>query len=151
MNFRNLLRKNSAIAGITAETMGLRDPEGNYYFRSRKDDLIIKGREKIYPAEIENVLSKHPNVTESVIGVDDPILGQEIPAFANLKDPDASTESELIKFCTQSLARFKQPKRIVVINRLGDMPELGANEKILHRQLRDYYERRRATTANLKG
>jgi acyl-CoA synthetase (AMP-forming)/AMP-acid ligase II len=126
---------------------GLRDNEGNYYFRSRKDDLIIKGGEKIYPAEIENVLSKHPNVTESaVIGVDDAILGQEICAFANLKDPDASTESDLLKFCAQSLARFKQPKRIVVINRLGDMPELpkGPTKKILHRRLRDYYERRLA-------
>jgi acyl-CoA synthetase (AMP-forming)/AMP-acid ligase II len=126
---------------------GLRDDEGNYYFRSRKDDLIIKGGEKIYPAEIENVLSKHPNVTESaVIGVDDPILGHEICAFVNLKDPDASTESELIKFCAQSLARFKQPKRIVIINRLGDMPELpkGPTKKILHRRLRDYYESRLA-------
>ncbi len=124
---------------------GLRDNEGNYYFRSRKDDLIIKGGEKIYPAEIENVLSKHPNVTESaVIGVDDAILGQEICAFANLRDPDASTESELLKFCAQSLARFKQPKRIVVINHLADMPELpkGPTKKILHRRLRDYYESR---------
>jgi acyl-CoA synthetase (AMP-forming)/AMP-acid ligase II len=126
---------------------GLRDTEGNYYFRSRKDDLIVKGGEKIYPAEIENVLSKHPNVTESaVIGVDDPILGQEICAFANLKDPDASTESELLQYCAQSLARFKQPKRIVIINQLGDMPELpkGPTKKILHRRLRDYYESRLA-------
>ena len=126
---------------------GLRDIEGNYYFRSRKDDLIVKGGEKIYPAEIENVLSKHPNVTESaVIGVDDPILGQEICAFANLKDPDAASESDLLKFCAQLLARFKQPKRIVIINRLGDMPVLpkGPTQKILYRQLRDYYDRRLA-------
>jgi acyl-CoA synthetase (AMP-forming)/AMP-acid ligase II len=133
---------------------GLRDNEGNYYFCSRKDDLIIKGGEKIYPAEIENVLSKHPNITESaVIGVDDAILGQEICAFANLKDPDASTESELLKFCAQSLARFKQPKRIVVINRLGDMPELpkGPTKKILHRRLRDYYESRLANKEGVEG
>jgi acyl-CoA synthetase (AMP-forming)/AMP-acid ligase II len=133
---------------------GLRDNKGNYYFRSRKDDLIIKGGEKIYPAEIENVLSKHPNVTESaVIGVDDAILGQEICAFANLKDPDASTEGELLKFCAQSLARFKQPKRIVVINRLGDMPELpkGPTKKILHRRLRDYYENRLANKEVVEG
>ncbi len=133
---------------------GLRDKEGNYYFRSRKDDLIIKGGEKIYPAEIENVLSKHPNVTESaVIGVDDAILGQEICAFVNLKDPGASTESELIKFCAQSLARFKQPKHIVVINRLGDMPELpkGPTKKILHRRLRDYYESQLANRERAEG
>jgi acyl-CoA synthetase (AMP-forming)/AMP-acid ligase II len=124
---------------------GFRDQEGNYYFCSRKDDLIIKGGEKIYPAEIENVLSKHPNVAEcAVIGVEDPILGQELCAFANLKDQKASTENELVKFCAQSLARFKQPRRVVVINGLGDMPELpkGPTKKILYRKLRDYYENR---------
>ena len=124
---------------------GFRDQEGNYYFCSRKDDLIIKGGEKIYPAEIENVLSKHPNVAEcAVIGVEEPILGQELCAFANLKDQNASTEQELVKFCAQSLARFKQPRRVVVINALGDMPELpkGPTKKILYRKLRDYYENR---------
>ena len=133
---------------------GLRDSDGHYYFRSRKDDLIVKGGEKIYPAEIENVLSKHPNVTESaVIGVDDAILGQEICAFAHLKDANATSESELLKFCAQSLARFKRPKRIVVINRLGDMPELpkGPTKKILYRVLRDYHERRLGNSEDPEG
>jgi acyl-CoA synthetase (AMP-forming)/AMP-acid ligase II len=133
---------------------GLRDQEGNYYFRGRKDDLIVKGGEKIYPAEIENVLSKHPNIVESaVIGVDDAILGQEICAFAKLKDAHASTEAELLAFCAQSLARFKQPKRIVIINRLGDMPELpkGPTKKILYRLLRQYYERRLANSEDPEG
>lgn len=133
---------------------GMRDADGNYYFRSRKDDLIVKGGEKIYPAEIENVLSKHPNVTESaVIGIDDPILGQEICAFAKLKDVNATTESELLKFCAQSLARFKQPKRVVIINRLDDMPELpkGPTKKILYRVLRDYYGRRIANSEDPEG
>jgi len=128
---------------------GLRDSGGSYYFRSRKDDLIVKGGEKIYPAEIENVLSQHPNVSESaVIGVEDPILGQEICAFARLKDDSASTEADLLNYCAKSLARFKQPKRIVITNRLGDMPELpkGPTKKILHRLLREYYERRLANS-----
>jgi len=122
---------------------GLRDREGNYYFRSRKDDLIIKGGEKIYPAEIENVLSRHPNVTEcAVIGVEDAILGQELCAFVNLKDPNISTEAELIKFCAQALARFKQPRRIIAINGLDGLTELpkGPTKKILYRKLRDYYD-----------
>ena len=133
---------------------GLRDKEGNYYFRSRKDDLIVKGGEKIYPAEIENVLSQHPNVIESaVIGVDDAILGQEICAFARLKDVAATTEHDLLKFCGQSLARFKQPKRIVIINWLTDMPELpkGPTKKILYRALRDYYGHRLANSENPEG
>jgi acyl-CoA synthetase (AMP-forming)/AMP-acid ligase II len=133
---------------------GLREKDGHYYFRSRKDDLIVKGGEKIYPAEIENVLSKHPNVTESaVIGVDDPILGQEICAFALLKDVNATSEADLLKYCAQSLARFKKPKRIVIINRLGDMPELpkGPTKKILYRVLRDYYLRRLSNSEDPEG
>jgi acyl-CoA synthetase (AMP-forming)/AMP-acid ligase II len=133
---------------------GLRDAEGSYYFRSRKDDLIIKGGEKIYPAEIENVLSRHPNVTEcAVIGVENAILGQELCAFANLKDPNATTEPELVKFCAQSLARFKQPKMVIIINKLGDMPELpkGPTKKILYRKLRDYYESRLSKPKDPEG
>ena len=132
---------------------GLRDANGDYYFRSRKDDLIVKGGEKIYPAEIENVLSQHTNVAEcAVIGVDDPILGQEICAFARLKDNSASSEPDLLAYCAKSLARFKQPKRIVITNRLGDMPELpkGPTKKILHRMLRDYYEKRLANSEDME-
>ena len=124
---------------------GVRDKDGDYFFRSRKDDLIVKGGEKIYPAEIENVLSTHPNVTEcAIIGVDDVILGQEICAFVSLKDPGASPEADLLNYCSRFLARFKQPKRIVIVNQIEDLAELpkGPTKKILYRVLRDYYERR---------
>jgi len=133
---------------------GYRDSDGFYYFRGRKDDLIVKGGEKIYPAEVENVLSLHPNVAESaVIGVDDAILGQEICAFVKLKDNAASTEKELLSYCAESLARFKQPKRIVIINRLDDMLDLpkGPTKKILHRELRDYYQRRILNSEDPEG
>jgi acyl-CoA synthetase (AMP-forming)/AMP-acid ligase II len=133
---------------------GLRDDDAFYYFRGRKDDLIVKGGEKIYPAEIENVLSQHPNVAEAAaIGVDDPILGQEICAFVNLRDADASNEAQLLSFCSTSLARFKQPKRIVIINGLKNMPELpkGPTKKILHRQLRDYYQERLTNSEEIRG
>jgi acyl-CoA synthetase (AMP-forming)/AMP-acid ligase II len=124
---------------------GMRDGEGDYFFRGRKDDLIVKGGEKIYPAEIENVLSTHPNVVEcAAIGVDDVILGQEICAFVRLKEPAHTPEADLLSYCSRSLARFKQPKRIVVVDQLEDMPELpkGPTKKVLYRVLRQYYERR---------
>jgi acyl-CoA synthetase (AMP-forming)/AMP-acid ligase II len=124
---------------------GLRDSEGNYYFRGRRDDLIVKGGEKIYPAEIENVLQANREVVEAaVIGIEDAILGQEICAFVNLKVGSALTERDLQTFCAQSLARFKQPKRIIITSTLGDMPELpkGPTKKVLHRKLRDYYTER---------
>jgi acyl-CoA synthetase (AMP-forming)/AMP-acid ligase II len=123
---------------------GMRDCDGDYFFRGRKDDLIVKGGEKIYPAEIENVLSTHPNVVEcAAIGIDDAILGQEICAFVRLKEPARTPEADLLSYCSRSLARFKQPKRIVVVDQLEDMPELpkGPTKKVLYRVLREYYER----------
>ena len=64
-----------------------------------------------------------------------------------------ATRSELRDFCAKSLARFKQPKRIVIINRLENMPELpkGPTKKILHRELRDYYQKRLANSENSAG
>jgi acyl-CoA synthetase (AMP-forming)/AMP-acid ligase II len=134
---------------------GYRESDGFYYFRGRKDDLIVKGGEKIYPAEVENILSLHPNVAEcAVVGVDDAILGQEICAFVRLNESGKTTESELIQYCSVPLARFKQPKQIVIVNNLPDMPELpkGPTKKILHRKLRDYYSERLVNSANpLRG
>ena len=129
---------------------GYREADGFYYFRGRKDDLIVKGGEKIYPAEVENVLGLHPAVAEAaVIGVNDAILGQEVCAFVRLKDADAASENDLLDYCAKSLARFKQPKRIVIINQLADMPELpkGPTKKILHRAVRDYYEKQLSNNA----
>jgi acyl-CoA synthetase (AMP-forming)/AMP-acid ligase II len=124
---------------------GFRDKDGDYFFRGRRDHLVVKGGEKIYPAEIENVLSTHPNVVEcAAIGVDDVILGQEICAFVRLNDPACTPEADLLNYCSRFLARFKQPKRIVVVNQLEDMAELpkGPTKKILYGVLREYYERR---------
>jgi acyl-CoA synthetase (AMP-forming)/AMP-acid ligase II len=129
---------------------GYREADGFYYFRGRKDDLIVKGGEKIYPAEVENILGLHPAVAEAaVIGVNDAILGQEVCAFVRLKDADAASENDLLDYCAKSLARFKQPKRIVIINQLADMPELpkGPTKKILHRAVRDYYEKQLSNNA----
>ena len=130
---------------------GMRDQDGYYYFRGREDDLIVKGGEKIYPAEIENVLATHPAVSEcAVIGVEYAILGQEICAFAKLADSANVTEADLLRHCAESLARFKQPKRVVILNRLSDMREFpkGPTRKILYRELREDYYRRLANAAD---
>jgi acyl-CoA synthetase (AMP-forming)/AMP-acid ligase II len=122
---------------------GYRDDNNCYFFKERKDSLIIKGGENIYPAELENVLYQHPGVAEcAVIGIPDKLLGEEICAFVRLKDETAITETELMKFCQDKIANFKLAKKIIIINRLGDLTEIpkGPTQKILYRKLKEYYQ-----------
>ena len=75
---------------------GRRD-KNNYFFHERRDSLIIKGGENIYPAEIENIIYKNPHIQEcAVIGIKDKFLGENICAFVRLKK-DHCTNVEEIK------------------------------------------------------
>ncbi len=122
---------------------GYLDDDGHLYFKTRKDYLISKGGEKIYPSEIENVLFAHPAVDEcAVIGVPDQLLGQEIVAFVKLGRE--ATKGELAEFFAGKLAHHKHPKEIIVVNQLADLGEIpkGPTKKVLYRVLADYYQRR---------
>ena len=121
---------------------GKKDENGYFYFYGRKDSLIIKGGENIYPAELENVLYKHPDISEcAVIGVPDKFLGEDICGFVKLNDNSFITEQELKEFCKGKIADYKQAKRIFIINKsedLNDIPK-GPTKKVLYRELKQYY------------
>jgi acyl-CoA synthetase (AMP-forming)/AMP-acid ligase II len=122
---------------------GYRNKDGSYYFLTRKDHLIIKGGENIYPAELENILFMHPSVAESaVVGIPDDILGENICAFIKLNDGVPKIkETELIKFCRGKIAQYKIPKKIIIIDYLEDLKEIpkGPTKKVLYRVLKQYY------------
>ena len=116
------------------------DADGNIYFKTRKDYLIIKGGENIYPSEIENALFAHAAVDEcAAIGVPDDLLGQHIVAFVKLNKQ--CTEADLKEFLTGKLAHYKHPKRIFNVSELealDDIPK-GPTKKVLYRSLLVYY------------
>lgn len=86
--------------------------EGRLYLRSRRSDLIIRGGENVYPAEIETVLAQHPDVVEClVLGVPHPDLGQEVAAVVVLRPGSTATEESLRELTADALAYFKVPKR----------------------------------------
>ena len=121
---------------------GHRDENGYFYIHGRKDSLIIKGGENIYPAEIENILYKFGAVDEcAVIGIPDKLLGEEICAFVKVKEKDFEI-NEFNDFIKNHLASFKQPKKIIIINQLKDMKEIpkGPTKKILYKDLKNYYK-----------
>jgi acyl-CoA synthetase (AMP-forming)/AMP-acid ligase II len=88
----------------TGDLGRLRD--GRLFMASRRSDLIMRGGENVYPAEIEAVLTEHPDVTEcAVFGVDDPDLGQSVAAVV----VTSATEPELAAFLAERLAYYKVP------------------------------------------
>jgi acyl-CoA synthetase (AMP-forming)/AMP-acid ligase II len=100
----------------------------------RKKDMIIRGGENIYPAELEAVLHEHPGVAEAaVVGVPDPIYGENVIAFCVARPNAQPTEAELIEHVAGQVARFKAPARVHFLPALPKSP-IG---KILRRVLRD--------------
>jgi fatty-acyl-CoA synthase len=96
-----------------------RDPAGFYYPSGRTKDMFKSGGENIYPAEVEQVLALHPNVSDvAVIGVTDPTWG-EVGLAVVVPAPGATvTLDELNGFAAQWLARYKLPKRLSVADEL---------------------------------
>jgi len=94
-----------------------RDDEGNFRILGRLKDMVVSGGENVYPAEIEAVLHEHPAVADTaVVGVPDERWGEVCVAFVVLAAPLA--DDELREHCLQRLARFKVPKRFVVVEEL---------------------------------
>ena len=94
-----------------------RDEEGDYRIVGRLKDMVISGGENVYPAEIESVLHEHPVVAEAaVLGVPDERWGEACAAFVVLAAE--ASETELLAFCRERLAKFKVPREIRFVEEL---------------------------------
>jgi fatty-acyl-CoA synthase len=93
--------------------LGSMDGDGYVRITGRLKDMIIRGGEKIYPAEIEEFLFTHPKVAQvAVFGVPDAFYGEEVMAWVQLRAGQAATEDELKAFCQGQIAHFKIPRYI---------------------------------------
>jgi fatty-acyl-CoA synthase len=106
--------------------------DGYIQIKDRAKDIIISGGENISSVEIENVLYQHPAVYEAaVVAMQDETWGEVPCAFVELKTGKNTDEQQLIEFCTQRMARFKKPKKII----FGPLPKT-ATGKIQKHELR---------------
>lgn len=114
--------------------MAEQDSEGFIYLVDRKKDIIISGGENIYPVQIENFLSKHPDIKDvAVIGIADTRLGEISAAIIELKPGVATTEEDINNFCKE-LPRYKRPRKII----FADVPR-NPTGKIEKPKLRHMY------------
>ena len=115
---------------------GFLDADGFIFLHDRVKDMIVTGGENVYPAEVENVLMKHPDVADAaVIGVPDERWGEAVKAIV-VSTPDAkATPEDIIAFCREHLAGFKLPKSVD----FADVLPRNPSGKLLKRELREPY------------
>jgi acyl-CoA synthetase (AMP-forming)/AMP-acid ligase II len=95
---------------------GFLDADCYLHLTGRIKDIIIRGGENIAPHEVDEILLMHPAVAVAVtFGCAHPMLGEEVAAAVVLHEPNGTTEVALIKHCRESLAEYKCPTKIYLV------------------------------------
>lgn len=115
---------------------GFADAEGYLFLTDRVKDMIVSGAENVYPAEVENALSGHPDIADvAVIGVPHDKWGETVKAIVVRRPGADPTAEALIDYARQRLARYKCPTSVDFLDALPRNP----SGKLLKRQLREPY------------
>ena len=119
---------------LSSGDVGYFDERGLLYVSGRDDEMIVSGGENVFPAEVEDLISGHPDVVEATaIGVDDKDWGARLRAFV-VKKPDAAVDEDAIKvYVREHLARYKVPREVIFLEELPRNP----TGKVLKRELRE--------------
>ncbi len=112
------------------------DEFGNLLIAGRKKDMIIRGGQNIYPAEIENLLVTHPSVRDvAVVAMPDTLMGEKACAFVVLKPGTSLTFQGMTDFLkTKAIAPFKLPERLEIADSL---PTVAGEQKVNKPALRE--------------
>lgn len=118
---------------LSSGDVGYFDSDGLLYVSGRDDEMIVSGGENVFPAEVEDLISGHPDVIEATaIGVDDSDFGARLRAFVVPRDGIELTEDTIKDYVREHLARYKVPREVIFLAELPRNP----TGKILKRELR---------------
>ena len=110
-----------------------RDDEGYFWVVGRTKDMIRTGGETVAPAEVDVVIQRHPAVADgAVAGVPDDDWGELVTAFVVLRPGHSLDIDELRAHCGASLAAFKHPRRLVLVDAI---PRTGPTGQVQRRRL----------------
>jgi fatty-acyl-CoA synthase len=102
--------------------IGLLEPSGQFRFIGRLKDIIRVGGENLAPAELEDLLLRHPSIAASqVVGLPDPRLGEVPVAFVALKPGESCTPKDLIDWTRERIAGFKVPQHLMLVPGFEDV------------------------------
>ena len=122
---------------------GKLDGEGNLIVVGRTDDVILRGGQNIYPAEIELLLADHPKIEKvAVVGMPDRIMGQKCCAFVVPRHGENPTLDEIITFLKKKdIAPFKLPEKLKMVDELPYTVEQKIDKKALRARIAQDLER----------
>lgn len=112
--------------------LGRYDEEGYFFMFDRLKRMINAGGYKVWPAEVESIMYRHPAVREAcVVGVPDERLGEAPKAFVVLREGEETSADEIISWAREQMAAYKVPRRVEFV---GSLPKSGSG-KVLWREL----------------
>jgi len=113
---------------------GYLDDDGYLFLVGRMKDMIVSGGENVYPIEIENILSRHPDIKEcAVIGVPHLKWGESVHAVIRVSEDASVSEQEIIDYCRERIAHYKCPTAVTFMDQ--PLPVSTVN-KILKTELK---------------
>lgn len=111
------------------------DAEGYCRIEGRLKDMIIRGGENIYPAEIEAVLIAHPAVGDvSIVGIPDETWGEVVAAFVRPAPGQTTTADDLFDYCREHLAPYKTPRHWRFVEQFPQTPSGKIQKYVLREQ-----------------
>jgi len=116
--------------------LGIMDEDGRLKFLTRIKDVFRVGGENVAPAEVEDVLHKHPKIKQAqVIGVPDPRLVEVPAAYVILQEGQSATPQEIIAWGKERLANFRAPRYVQIVDSFEKIGMTGSS-KIQKNKLR---------------
>jgi long-chain acyl-CoA synthetase len=116
--------------------VGRLDGDGYLYIVDRIKDVIIRGGYNVYPRDIEDVLVQHPDVVAAaVVGRPDEKYGEEVVAFAQLREGATADPSELLEFARSRVSAVKYPREVRIVDAIPLTSVLKTDRKRLRAML----------------
>lgn len=117
--------------------LGRFNEQGNLVIVGRQKDMIIRGGQNIYPAEIENMLLTHPKVADvAIVGIPHPLLGESACAYVVPKGGQQFDFEDMVSFLKQRrVAPFKLPERLEIVDKLPLVAEQKVDKKLLRQDI----------------
>jgi fatty-acyl-CoA synthase len=117
---------------VDSGDVGHFDAAGRLFVDGRSDDMIVSGGENVFPQEVEDLLTSHPDIDDAaVVGVDDDQFGQRLAAFVVPRTGHKVEPDDVKRIVRENLARHKVPRDVEIV---GELPR-NTTGKLLRREL----------------